>query len=97
MKIHGNTIHFKSDGYWYAKEKSGKKPNTVRLLDPLQRSQVEQWFSTNDPAYIRIVNKDYEWESFERILTDVSCVGQIAGYFVYVFSWYQREVKHEEG
>ena len=33
MRIEGDTIIFRSAAAWYEVEKSGEKPNTLRLLD----------------------------------------------------------------
>jgi len=97
MEIHSNVIYFKSEGWCYAKEFNGRKPNTVRLLTPEERTHVELWYSQHlsegKPLFIRVINKDYEWENFERRLTDISCIGQILGYFVYIFSWEHKEEK----
>ena len=91
MEMHGNTIHFKSKSVFYAKERAGKKPNTVRLLSGAQAHDLEVWRVEQRVMKIAIHCKEYPWEYFERRLIDITRLGEILGYHLYVFSW-----EHEE-
>jgi len=88
MRIEGNTVIFRSYPSMYEKEESGVKPNTVRILDFCEISQViENW---KELKYIRIEEVGHD-RSFTRELTDITEVGELLGKSVYVFSW-----RHEE-
>ncbi len=87
MRIEGNTVIFRSYPSMYEKEESGKKPNTVRILDSYEASQVfENWEKLK---YIRIMEEGRHTRSrsFTRELTDITEVGELLGKEVFVFSW----------
>ena len=87
MRIY-NTVVFRSTSKMYALEKSGKRPNTVRLLD---RDDVEDLLlGKSEPSYIVIRNSVTE-QQFERELTNISVIGELCGKTIVVFSW-----RHEE-
>ncbi|MHC1571875.1 MAG: hypothetical protein ACXQTL_03905 [Methanosarcinales archaeon] len=84
MRIEGNTVIFQSMPSMYEKEESGVKPNTVRILDFCEVSQViENW---KELTYIRIEEVGHD-RSFTRELTDITEVGELLGKEVFVFSW----------
>ena len=84
MRIEGNTVIFRSYPSMYEKEESGVKPNTVRILDFCEISQViENW---KELKYIRIEEVGHD-RSFTRELTDITEVGELLGKEVFVFSW----------
>jgi hypothetical protein len=77
MKIIGNSIHFKSYPEMYQKEKSGRKPNTVRGFE---NSNEAEESVISDVSYICIHSNTGEY--FQRKLTDISIFkGRI------IFSW----------
>lgn len=92
MKMENNTIFVKSEGHFFRLEKSGKKPNTVRIMGyeeytktvnveaPINKIHITKKCLENDPQ-----------DSFERTLTDISHVGEVLGQVMMVFSW-----RHEE-
>jgi len=87
MRIY-NTVVFKSEKKMYDLEKSGKKTNTVRVLD---RDEMEKLrLSESTPTRIVIKNAVTE-RGFERDITDISVIGELCGKTIVVFSW-----KHEE-
>jgi len=92
MRIEGSTIIFKSDEWFYLKEKHGVKPNTVRVLNVDEYNKIMK----TGLKKIRIVHKQNPEEYFEREITDISdispIVGACGGKFIFIFSW-----KHEEG
>ena len=88
MRIEGNTVIFRSYPSMYEVEESGVKPNTVRILDFCETSQViENW---DKLTHIRIEEVGHD-RSFTRELTDITELGELLGKDVFVFSW-----RHEE-
>jgi hypothetical protein len=88
MKIYnGNHISFKSEPFWYLKEKYGNKPNTIRFLSGDEYKLVkDHMFQLKK---ITIINADTA-ETFIRDLTDVSILPfddvLLKGHLV-IFSW----------
>ena len=78
------TITFKSTSYFYEKEESGMKCNTVRIVSAFELQFVEV------SAYIKIV-KDGSGEHFTRKITDLSFLGSILGKPHIVISWNPNE------
>ncbi len=79
-----STIIFRSTPAMYKKEESGVKPNTVRILDSCEVSQmIEKW---EELKYIRIEERGHD-RSFTRELTDITEVGELLGKKIFVFSW----------
>ena len=96
-----NTIHFNSKAVFYAKERSGKKPNTIRLLSGTEALRLEVWRRERGIKEIVIHCAEDPWEYFRRKLIDITCVGEILGRYLYVFSWEHKEEqngreKHKE-
>ena len=95
MEFRKGLIEFKSLVIPFIEERSGRKNNTIRIMstgefNKLARERV--WAEhERTPGYkIRISLKDGS-KFFERTITDISVVGDIAGQKLVVFSW-----KHEE-
>ena len=80
MKITANTVIFKSKEPYYTQEELGIKPNTVRLLTHVEESILLE----STPTQIRITKRE---QVFQRTLTDISMLGDLLGYKLYVFSW----------
>ena len=97
MRIIDDTIIFKSANVYYYKEKSGLKPNTVRLIQ--EGSEVEEFIPWAYPPdwphspkrYIQIENVHDATICFSREVTDVSTIASLLGYRIFVISW-----KHPE-
>ena len=88
MRIEGNTVIFRSEPSMYEKEERGVKPNTVRILDFCEVSQViENW---EELKYIRIEERGHN-RSFTRKLTDITDIGELLGKNMFVFSWRHGE------
>lgn len=100
MKIEEDgTVIFKSEHYNFKAEMRGNKPNTERLLTKneakmLLVNEKEEYptFSCDDfkPKRIRIECTDQNlkgYEPFERDLTDIRKIGELCGYYLFVFSW----------
>jgi len=90
--VNENTIVFKSKEHFFALEKSGMKPNTMRILGYKAYVQVEA--RKKKLKYIRIVNafqKDQTLDFFERELTDISHISDILGHSLVAFSWRHKE------
>ena len=74
MKIY---VEFNSTKENFLKERSGKKRNTVRWVDP-----TDPRFSTT-PTHIIITCREFNNKRFERKITDITCY--LDGYRI--FSW----------
>ena len=98
MKIEDDTVVFKSEPYYFKEERDGLKPNTVRLLPYDENLQPRL---TGFIKKIRIectVESDMEdfelfqnFAPFTRTLTSIEQIGELCGYYLFVFSW-----RHEE-
>lgn len=79
------TKHFKStDAMWW-KEYTGKKPNTVRLMDTPPWVVIE---SLEAGAETRIeVTNALTGRKFTRQLVDVTAAGEMLGKYLVIFSW----------
>jgi len=105
MKIEENIVIFKSDGYFYRLEKTGLKPNTVRLLTREERRQIKPDEETFEIEHIRRIrietnrtvaqSQRKELEPFERELKSIEQLGELLGYYLYVFSWRHEEVEQK--
>ena len=93
MKINNNLIVFKSHPGPFVDERDGIKPNTVRLLTPVEAEQVEEKWGCID---FIIIKKSTGEEQFKRVLRNISDVtesmgeqfkNQIFPNRLYVFSW----------
>ena len=82
MKIEEDTIIFKTEGYFFDKERDGRKPNTIRIITSEEAWQLQ----VKEPKRIRII-EPARGEFFERDITDISCVGHSCGKPQFVFSW----------
>ena len=87
MKIEGDTIIFKTEGYFFDKERDGRKPNTIRIITSEEAWQLQ----LKEPKRIRII-EPARGDFFERDITDMSCVGHSCGKLQFVFSW-----RHDSG
>jgi len=74
---------FKSAERWYGLEESGRKPNTVRIMD----ATPDESYSVQAGDRIRICLAHDPAVYFERDLTDVSVIGDICGKYLLVWSW----------
>jgi hypothetical protein len=83
-----NTITFKSNKFFYEKEKEGTKPNTIRqvLHNEPRYKELLNMIQTREYGTIKIVLADTE-ESFERQITDVSFYDDW-----FIISWKPLEV-----
>ena len=91
----GPLVVFKSEPEFYARERCGNKPNTVRLIP---RNEVgdrigfaDDCMEVGEPATIRILNAE-TGEGFFRRITDISQVGSLVGSDLWCISW-----RHEDG
>ena len=101
MEIEEDTIVFKSEPYYFKEERDGLKPNTVRLLTHDEMEQLRpngESFEITHIKKIRIQNtlgSNFEThpnsKSFTRTLTSIEQIGELCGYYLFVFSW-----RHEE-
>lgn len=104
IEVEGDIVTFKSDGYFYRLEKSGLKPNTVRLLTKEERRQIKPDEDTYEVEHIKRIrietnrtlgqSKRKELEPFERKLTSIEQIGELLGRYLYVFSWRHEEEGH---
>jgi hypothetical protein len=93
MKINKKSIEFNSDEMMFKKEKY-RKLNTERLLTRSEREELERMLlGTQEPITIIIHNYSGQTNThrhFKRQITDISCVGDLLGHYMYVFSWKQE-------
>lgn len=82
-------IIFKTTGIFYEKEHSGKKRNTVRLLTEEEHDILSRWIDKYPEKWIRIRESYSSTISFQRKLTDISCISKeiLSNNYIYVFSW----------
>lgn len=89
MEIIGDTIHFKSNTEYYFTERDGKKPNTLRALDGIQRSNLMDWVLSTDNAKI-CIHRIGTYDTFTRKLVDVALPNMYTfqdGRLPVIFSW----------
>jgi hypothetical protein len=80
MDVLDDTIFFKSIPAMYKKERSGEKPNTVRVIENDEIVQhVEDFHKIN-------ITNIHTNENFTRTLEDVS-TSLIKGTRIFIFSW----------
>lgn len=89
MMMTYNGVVFKSDTNMYVLEESGKKPNTVRVLDREEMEKLRLG-TDSEPKHITIKHEPTGMR-FGRELIDISIIGELCGKTIVVFSW-----KHEE-
>jgi len=83
----GTTVSFKTKPEeLFEAEKSGAKPNTVRIIDAYEADQIK-----HDPPTKIIIQ--YEQEVFLRTLTHICIAGELFGKVIVIFSWQGNE-KH---
>lgn len=78
-------ITFKSLPEYFYKERSGLKPNTVRIVDKDER--FNKLFS-GEVKVIKIVNSQNITQSFERFISDITFF-DVNGTEVVIISWEQ--------
>lgn len=85
----GNSIvSFKSIKENYDKEKSGVKPNTVRVVD----NSDSRFYGTKSYKIIRIVLADNPEEFFEREIQDITFyTNKHPEFTVCIISWKHKE------
>ena len=99
MKIEENTVVFKSEPYYFKLERDGLKPNTVRLLTLLEMTQIKT--DLEKPKGIikkiriecTVDSNSEDFEPFENVdpftrkLISIEQIGELCGYYLFVFSW----------
>ena len=103
MKTKDGTVVFKSIPYYFKEERDGLKPNTVRLLTFSEMTMIKADLK-NPKGIIKKIRiectvgfdmEDFEpfqnLEPFTRTLTNIEQIGELCGYYLFVFSW-----RHEE-
>jgi hypothetical protein len=83
MNIEGDTLVFRSAPEWYEIERSGKKPNTVRLLD---WDEVEAVAKT-DIKHIRIEHAGTKGTCFTRDVLGLWNLGGVLGKTLFMACW----------
>ena len=101
MKIEEDgTAVFKSEPYYFKQERDGLKPNTIRLLTHAEKQQIRP--NRGARALSRIykiriecttdTNNEYfepsqNFAPFTRTLTSTEQIGELCGFYLFVFSW----------
>ena len=86
---------FKSTPEFWALERHGFKPNTVRIMDAAEAEIAMEGsyaIAFAGPVQIRVVNTA-TGTAFARTLTDISIVGELLGKSIVVFSWRHEDVQ----
>jgi hypothetical protein len=84
----GVTVRFKTEPEdLFLSEKSGAKPNTVRIIDHYERQQLEKKL----PQKIII---QYRQEIILRTITNVYVSEKILGKYLAIFSWIDEKHHH---
>jgi len=85
MRIEGDTIIFRSAPNWYEVEKSGEKPNTLRLLDWHEVTEI----AGTDLRKVRIEKNDGK-ESFTRPVGRIFNLEPLLGKTLVMVCWSPR-------
>ena len=104
MKTEEDTVVFKSEPYYFKEERDGLKPNTVRLLTYAEKRQIRPNRGVRALSTIRKIriestvdfsDEDFEpfqdFEPITRTLTSIEQIGELCGFYLFVFSG-----RHEE-
>lgn len=84
----GKTVRFKTEPKeLFEVERSGAKPNTVRILNVYEANQIER----ESPTKIIIQNQK---EAFLRTLTDIHFNYKVPGWIIAIFSWVNEQHHH---
>lgn len=75
------TIHFKSKSYYFRKEESGIKMNTVRIVNKIEDEQIKRFYIDNIEIEDTLSGK-----IFTRVLTDITRF-MYKDIIFYIFSW----------
>jgi len=88
VSVDGKTIRFKTESdALFNSEKSGAKPNTVRIIDAYDRDRIQEKL----PEKIIV---QHQQEIFMRTITHVYVSEQILGKYLAVFSWTNEKHHH---
>ena len=88
VSFDGKTVRFKTEpDALFNSEKSGAKPNTVRIIDAYERDLIQEKL----PEKIII---QHQQEIFMRTITHVYVSEQILGKYLAVFSWTNESHHH---
>ena len=90
MKIEEDgTVVFKSKTYFFKLERDGLKPNTVRLLTYDEWQELGGGVDVNEIRIecVRANVSDACFDPFTRTLTSIEQIGELCGYYLFVFSW----------
>lgn len=86
-----NAISINSTDEYYIKESSlefGKgKPNTIRILSKSEMYELMELYSYHKNNFFIDVNKEGSEEFFRRLVTDITCFGEVAGRYYVIISW----------
>ena len=99
MKTEDGRVTFKSETYYFKQERDGLKSNTVRLLTRDEMRQIRPNRGMRALSRIRKIRiecvrasvNDACFDPFTRTLTSIEQIGELCGYYLFVFSW-----RHEE-
>lgn len=89
MKTTNKTLIYKSTPEYYSLEKSNRKANTIRIETAEELQRIRTQFIIGNITTIRVINTVTN-QYFERQITDISRVGNIAGHSMIVISWKQE-------
>jgi hypothetical protein len=82
----GTTIIFRSTSEWFELERSGLKPNTIRLLDKAEYDLL----TIADCRKVRIAHVDDAYPPFTRDITFAGRLDWVLGKVLYMVCWTAR-------
>ena len=98
MNVEDGTVVFKSASHYFKLERDGLKPNTVRLLTYDEKQEVEGRVHVDEIRIecIRANVDDDCFEPFTRTLTSIEQIGELCGFYLFVFSWRHETEKEKD-
>lgn len=88
-------VSFKSWPSFFAKEKDGRKNNTIRILSSPENDELWDLIHNHDRPRIQIISNI--GRKFDRLITDISDVGHINGKYQVAISWADPRLELCEG
>lgn len=80
MRTQGNRVYFTAERKWFDAERSGEKPNTVRLMDDREWAEIQA-------ADLTGVVIAFDERTFTRRLTGIFDLGPLLGKHLVIFCW----------
>lgn len=89
MRIEGCTVVFRSDSGYWADERSGRKPYTVRFIGGDEWEEFTDWVEYCRDKKIRIESTGGP-EKFTRLVSNVTDFGELLGVHQIGIAWWRE-------